>query len=54
MERYIYDPSNMQEPYGFLEIKCPYTYRYVIPIEACGQSGFYCKESDGKLIFERE
>ena len=48
----VYDPSNMQEPYGFLEIKCPYTYRNVTPIEACGQSGFYCKESDGKLILK--
>lgn len=45
----VYDPSNLQEPFGFLEIKCPYTSRNVTPIEACSQSGFYCKASDGKL-----
>ena len=33
----VYDPSNVQQPFGFLEVKCPY------PIEACGLSGFCCR-----------
>ncbi len=48
----VYDPSNSQEPFGFLEVKCPYTSRDVTPIEACNKSGFYCKASDGKLILK--
>ena len=45
----VYDPSNLQEPFGFLEVKCPYTCSNVTPIEACSKSGFYCKAMDGKL-----
>lgn len=38
----VYDPTDQTQPYGFLEIKCPYTYRNITPIEACSSSSFYC------------
>ena len=38
----VYDPSHIQQPFGFLEIKCPYTWRLQTPAEACGMSGFCC------------
>ena len=33
----VYDPSNRQEPFGYLEVKCRYTCRNVTPIEACSE-----------------
>ncbi len=45
----IYDPSNLNDPYGFLEIKCLYTCRDITPIDACSRSKFYCTASDGKI-----
>lgn len=36
----VYDPSNLQQPYGFLEVKCPYSFRNMTPAEACGNSTF--------------
>ena len=45
----VYDPSSPTEPYGFLEVKCPYTQRNVTPIEACSSPGFCCNvHNDGK------
>ena len=40
----VYDPTNVQQPFGFLEIKCPYCYRDSTPVEACSFSGFCCKK----------
>ena len=37
----VYDPSNPEQPYGFLEVKCPYTVRNQSPSEACATSGFF-------------
>lgn len=37
----VYDPSSDQ-PYGFLEVKCPYSHRHDTPTEACADRGFYC------------
>ena len=37
-----YDPSSVNEPYGFVEIKCPYTYRDDTPEAACDHSDFFC------------
>ena len=39
----VYDPSNIQQPFGFLEVKCPYTHRNHTPLEACSSPGFCCK-----------
>ena len=36
----VYDPANMNEPFGFIEIKCPYSQRSVTPEEACSSPGF--------------
>ena len=46
----VYDPSDMQQPFGFIEVKCPYTQRNSTPAEACSSPGFCCKlesHSDG-------
>ena len=32
----VYDPSNSLQPFGFLEIKCPYSACDIFPLEACG------------------
>ncbi len=46
----VYDPSNLQYPYGFLEVKCPYSLRDVTPKDACSQSSFCCHlNSSGEL-----
>ena len=37
----MYDPS-AEEPYGFLEVKCPYSQRDKMPIVACRNSKFCC------------
>ena len=38
----VYDPSDIQEPFGFVEIKCPFTVRNQNPVEACSSPGFFC------------
>lgn len=38
----IYDPFDPEQPYGFLEVKCLYSARNVIPIKACETPGFCC------------
>ena len=46
----VYDPSNTQQPFGFLEIKCPYSSKALTPAEACSVPGFCCNfdASSGK------
>ena len=39
----VFDPSTPEIPYGFLEIKCPYAFRNISPLEACSESGFFGK-----------
>lgn len=36
----VFDPSNPSEPFGFLEVKCPYTDRMLTSTDACTLSGF--------------
>ena len=38
----VYDPSETDQPFGFLEVKCPYTSRDILPREACKKTGFFC------------
>ena len=38
----VYDPSNSQHPFGFVEVKCPYTARNILPSQACSDSSFCC------------
>ena len=47
----VCNPSNLDQPFSFLEIKCPYTARNVSPVEACTFPGFFCttvRKADGK------
>ena len=37
----VYDPS-VDEPYGFLEVKCPHSHRDKTPFEACSNATFCC------------
>ena len=39
----VYNPSNAQQPFGFVEIKCPYSHRHVSLAEACKTSSFCCE-----------
>ena len=39
----VYDPSNASYPFGFLEVKYPYSHRDRSPAEACGIPGFCCQ-----------
>ena len=36
----VYDPHDVSHPYGYLEIKCPYSHRNNTPLEAGYSSGF--------------
>lgn len=49
----VYDPLEM--PFGFLEIKCPFTARNIPPTEACQNSGFCCAldENTGRLVLKK-
>ena len=38
----VYDPSNRRHPFGFLEVKCPFSHRNVTPEEACLDRQFFC------------
>ena len=41
----VYDPTNVDKPFGFLEVKCPYTHRNDTPEEASKTPGF-CSSLD--------
>ena len=46
----VFDPINLEQLYGFLEVKCPYSHREKTPVEACATSGFcYVVDSTGQL-----
>lgn len=38
----VYDPSSTNQPFGFLEIKCPFSFRNITPMEACSHHNFFC------------
>lgn len=38
----VYDPSNQSHPFGFLEVKCPFSHRNGTPEEACLDRQFCC------------
>ncbi len=37
----IYDPHSCSEPFGFLEVKCPFSARDVEPRQACSRPDFF-------------
>ena len=43
----VYDPTS-SSPYGFLEVKCPYTQRQLTPVQACSCQGFSSKLENGQ------
>ena len=46
----VYDPNELEQPYGYLEVKCPYSVRDRTPEEAWSASNFYCNlDSTRKL-----
>ena len=49
-DRCVYDPHSPNDPYGFLEIKCPYKYREVSPTLACSDKDF-CGFFDKNYLF---
>jgi hypothetical protein len=42
----VYDPSSLNQPFGFLEIKCPYKHKNVTRQDACRDPTFCCTLSD--------
>jgi hypothetical protein len=49
----IYDPTNPTNPYGYLEIKCPYVHRDKTPLQACSDKKFCCTEVNGDVTLCR-
>ena len=41
----VYNSTNVQQPFGFLEVKCPYSHRDCTPVEACSFLDFAVKRS---------
>jgi len=49
----VYDPSNTEQPFGFVEIKCPYSARETTPYDAAQNSGFCCTvNSNGDIVLK--
>ena len=48
----VYDPSAEGEPFGFVEIKCPYTAQNMTPVEACSLPSFFvpCHKTQMAMI----
>ena len=38
----VYDPSNAEQPFGYIEVKCPYSHKDRTPLEASSSPGFCC------------
>ena len=46
----VYNPSNQTQPFGFIEVNCPYSVKNISPTEACTTSGFCCAlDTTGQL-----
>lgn len=49
----VYDPV-AEDPYGLLEIKCPYKYRDSTPEQACENSDFCCTIVDNVITLKKD
>ena len=50
----MYDVSDENSPFGFIEVKCPYSGRDVAPVEAAAGSSFHCiLDSTGHVALHR-
>ena len=38
----VYDPTFTGQPFGFIEVKCPFSHRHQTPLEASNSSSFFC------------
>ena len=46
----VYDPSEPEQPFGYLKVKCCYSVRDLTPVETCFTQNFYCSlDSNGNL-----
>ena len=50
----VYDPSNADKPFGFVEIKCPFSVRHLTPAEATHTPGFCSITDDSGNIVLKE
>ena len=51
----VYDPSDTQHPFGFLEVKCPYAIKNYTVEEACRTTGFFrVIDDNGKIVLKSE
>lgn len=50
----MYDPSNSFDPFGFVEIKCPFMYKDVTPVCAASNKDFMLeREPGGRFVLRR-
>ena len=49
----VYDPTDVHQPFGFLEVKCPYSNRNDTPKQACASSGFCCILEQDEVTLRR-
>jgi len=50
----VYDPSYTEQPFGFVEIKCPYSARETTSYDAAQSSGFCCTVNSNTDIVLKE
>ena len=48
----VYDPSNQDQPFGFVEVKCPYSARDKT-LEAAANLGFCCTSTSSSLTLKK-
>ena len=41
----VHDPTNLEEPFGVVEVKCPFSFRQFTPIDAAKSASFFCELS---------
>ena len=51
----VHDPTNLEEPFGVVEIKCPFSFRQFTPVDAAKSGSFFCEinSSGGTLKLKR-
>ena len=49
----IYDPTEVEHPFGLLEVKCPFSHKEHTPTEACSDSKFCCEYHDGEIKLKK-
>ena len=49
----VYDPTDVHQPFGFLEVKCPYSNRNDTPKQAFASSGFCCILEQDEVTLRR-